>query len=194
MMKHQTMKDSIKHWCLHLNINNSDSSNHCNLKYKLPNLKKDGVRFMGYGMEHYLEKLIMLFGRYLLQKFRYALKNGKEARETILLIGYSPKDHLRRIHGMEYAKEILGKKQRTRLGCNANQRRNAESYFNKQQQFKKRPFIKIKELERKSKKQNCLLIMDDGVVNWGEHTVEEEESNHALMAISSNKRYHISKT
>ncbi|GJS49570.1 putative ribonuclease H-like domain-containing protein [Tanacetum coccineum] len=28
--------------------------------------------------------------------------------------------------------------------------------------------------------------MDDGVVNWGEHTVEEEESNHALMAISSN--------
>ncbi|GJU84275.1 hypothetical protein Tco_1291821 [Tanacetum coccineum] len=28
--------------------------------------------------------------------------------------------------------------------------------------------------------------MDDGVVNWGEHTVEEEESNHALMAINSN--------
>ncbi|GJZ56793.1 hypothetical protein Tco_0612287 [Tanacetum coccineum] len=32
---------------------------------------------------------------------------------------------------------------------------------------------------------NCLLTMGDGVVNWGEHTVEEEESNHALMAISS---------
>ncbi|GJV33591.1 putative ribonuclease H-like domain-containing protein [Tanacetum coccineum] len=28
--------------------------------------------------------------------------------------------------------------------------------------------------------------MDDGVVNWGEHTVEEEETNHALMAINSN--------
>ncbi|GJX68460.1 ribonuclease H-like domain-containing protein [Tanacetum coccineum] len=28
--------------------------------------------------------------------------------------------------------------------------------------------------------------MDDGVVNWGEHTVEEEETNHALMVISSN--------
>ncbi|GKA20414.1 hypothetical protein Tco_0700403 [Tanacetum coccineum] len=28
--------------------------------------------------------------------------------------------------------------------------------------------------------------MDDGVVNWGEHTVEEEEINHALMEISSN--------
>ncbi|GJU81674.1 hypothetical protein Tco_1284039 [Tanacetum coccineum] len=32
---------------------------------------------------------------------------------------------------------------------------------------------------------NYLLTMGDGVVNWGEHTVEEEESNHALMAISS---------
>ncbi|GJS43986.1 putative ribonuclease H-like domain-containing protein [Tanacetum coccineum] len=30
------------------------------------------------------------------------------------------------------------------------------------------------------------LTIDDGVVNWGEHTVEEEEINHALMAISSN--------
>ncbi|GJW29070.1 hypothetical protein Tco_0045945 [Tanacetum coccineum] len=29
-----------------------------------------------------------------------------------------------------------------------------------------------------------LLIMDDGIVNWGEHT-EAEETNHALMAISS---------
>ncbi|GJU41044.1 hypothetical protein Tco_1194001 [Tanacetum coccineum] len=30
-----------------------------------------------------------------------------------------------------------------------------------------------------------LLTMDDGVVNWGDHTAEEE-TNHALMAISSN--------
>ncbi|GKA79421.1 hypothetical protein Tco_0786017 [Tanacetum coccineum] len=29
-----------------------------------------------------------------------------------------------------------------------------------------------------------LLIMDDGIVNWGEHTADEE-TNHALMAISS---------
>ncbi|GJT07758.1 hypothetical protein Tco_0842220 [Tanacetum coccineum] len=32
---------------------------------------------------------------------------------------------------------------------------------------------------KKEQNQNCLLIMDDGVVNWGEHTVEEEESNNA---------------
>ncbi|GJT57623.1 putative ribonuclease H-like domain-containing protein [Tanacetum coccineum] len=39
---------------------------------------------------------------------------------------------------------------------------------------------------KKEHNQNCLLTMDDGVVNWGEHTVEEVETNHALMAISSN--------
>ncbi|GJT80718.1 hypothetical protein Tco_1055060 [Tanacetum coccineum] len=39
---------------------------------------------------------------------------------------------------------------------------------------------------KKEQNQNCLLTMDDGVVNWGEHTVEEEESNHTLMAINSN--------
>ncbi|GJX57773.1 ribonuclease H-like domain-containing protein [Tanacetum coccineum] len=39
---------------------------------------------------------------------------------------------------------------------------------------------------KKVQNQNCLLTMDDGVVIWGEHTVEEEETNHALMAISSN--------
>ncbi|GJV98480.1 ribonuclease H-like domain-containing protein [Tanacetum coccineum] len=39
---------------------------------------------------------------------------------------------------------------------------------------------------KKEQNQFALLTMDDGVVNWGEHTVEEEETNHALMAISSN--------
>ncbi|GJY04450.1 hypothetical protein Tco_0370390 [Tanacetum coccineum] len=34
------------------------------------------------------------------------------------------------------------------------------------------------------KNQMGLLTMDDGIVNWGEHT-EAEETNHALMAISS---------
>ncbi|GKC63184.1 hypothetical protein Tco_1095782 [Tanacetum coccineum] len=35
--------------------------------------------------------------------------------------------------------------------------------------------------------------MDDGVVNWGEHTVEEEVTNHALMAINSNNESSTSK-
>ncbi|GJT76269.1 putative ribonuclease H-like domain-containing protein [Tanacetum coccineum] len=49
---------------------------------------------------------------------------------------------------------------------------------------KKRDFlINIKKLEER-KNQIGLLTMDDGIVNWGEHT-EVEETNHALMAISS---------
>ncbi|GKB33433.1 putative ribonuclease H-like domain-containing protein [Tanacetum coccineum] len=39
---------------------------------------------------------------------------------------------------------------------------------------------------KKEQNQNCLLTMYDGVVNSGEHTVEGVETNHALMAISSN--------
>ncbi|GKB07834.1 hypothetical protein Tco_0836118 [Tanacetum coccineum] len=44
--------------------------------------------------------------------------------------------------------------------------------------------IHVVEKERKAK--NHLTLFDDGVVNWGEHTIEEEETNHALMIISSN--------
>ncbi|GJR74757.1 putative nucleotidyltransferase, ribonuclease H [Tanacetum coccineum] len=47
---------------------------------------------------------------------------------------------------------------------------------------------------KKEQNQNCLLTMDDGVVNWGEHTVEEEETNHALMAISSNNEVSLCMT
>ncbi|GKG63089.1 hypothetical protein Tco_0638736, partial [Tanacetum coccineum] len=39
---------------------------------------------------------------------------------------------------------------------------------------------------KKEQNQNSLLTMDDGVVNWGEYTVEEVETNYALMAINSN--------
>ncbi|GKD10279.1 hypothetical protein Tco_1189964, partial [Tanacetum coccineum] len=40
------------------------------------------------------------------------------------------------------------------------------------------------EAGKQEKNQMGLLTMDDGIVNWGEHT-ETEETNHALMAISS---------
>ncbi|GKE86924.1 ribonuclease H-like domain-containing protein, partial [Tanacetum coccineum] len=33
---------------------------------------------------------------------------------------------------------------------------------------------------KKEQNQNCLLTIDDGIVNWGEHTNEEVETNHAL--------------
>ncbi|GJT35283.1 putative ribonuclease H-like domain-containing protein [Tanacetum coccineum] len=51
---------------------------------------------------------------------------------------------------------------------------------------KRDSFYQDQGARKKEQNQNCLLTMDDGVVNWGEHTEEEVETNHALMAISSN--------
>ncbi|GJX87861.1 ribonuclease H-like domain-containing protein [Tanacetum coccineum] len=49
---------------------------------------------------------------------------------------------------------------------------------------KRDSFYQHQEAGKQEKNQMGLLTMDDGIVNWGEHT-EDEETNHALMAISS---------
>ncbi|GJS30753.1 putative ribonuclease H-like domain-containing protein [Tanacetum coccineum] len=49
---------------------------------------------------------------------------------------------------------------------------------------KRDSFYQHQEARKQEKNQMGLLTMDDGIVNWGEHT-ENEETNHALMAISS---------
>ncbi|GKA80551.1 ribonuclease H-like domain-containing protein [Tanacetum coccineum] len=49
---------------------------------------------------------------------------------------------------------------------------------------KRDSFYQHQEAGKQEKNQMGLLTMDDGIVNWGEHT-EVEETNHALMAISS---------
>ncbi|GJV81131.1 hypothetical protein Tco_1517001 [Tanacetum coccineum] len=51
---------------------------------------------------------------------------------------------------------------------------------------KRDSFYQDQGARKKEQNQNYLLTMDDGVVNWGEHTEEEVDTNHALMAISSN--------
>ncbi|GJW66845.1 retrovirus-related pol polyprotein from transposon TNT 1-94 [Tanacetum coccineum] len=48
---------------------------------------------------------------------------------------------------------------------------------------KRDSFYQHQEAGKQEKNQMGLLTMDDGIVNWGEHT--EEETNYALMAISS---------
>ncbi|GJY02945.1 hypothetical protein Tco_0361097, partial [Tanacetum coccineum] len=53
---------------------------------------------------------------------------------------------------------------------------------------KRNSFYQDQGAGKKEQNQNCLMTMDDGVVNWGEHTVEEVESNHACMAINSNNK------
>ncbi|GJX34903.1 ribonuclease H-like domain-containing protein [Tanacetum coccineum] len=49
---------------------------------------------------------------------------------------------------------------------------------------KRDSFYQHQEAGKQEKNQMGLLTMDDGIVNWGEHT-EVKETNHALMAISS---------
>ncbi|GKG07067.1 ribonuclease H-like domain-containing protein, partial [Tanacetum coccineum] len=49
---------------------------------------------------------------------------------------------------------------------------------------KRDSFYQHYEAGKQEKSQMGLLTMDDGIVNWGEHT-KVEETNHALMAISS---------
>ncbi|GJR33840.1 ribonuclease H-like domain-containing protein [Tanacetum coccineum] len=49
---------------------------------------------------------------------------------------------------------------------------------------KRDSFYQHQEAGKQEKNQMGLLTIDDGIVNWGEHT-KVEETNHALMAISS---------
>ncbi|GJZ58802.1 putative ribonuclease H-like domain-containing protein [Tanacetum coccineum] len=70
--------------------------------------------------------------------------------------------------------ELIRNKSRMPIQCGTNDGKKTDSFYQDQG------------VRKKEQNQNYLLTMDDGVVNWGEHTVEEEETNHALMAISSN--------
>ncbi|GKA98815.1 hypothetical protein Tco_0826752 [Tanacetum coccineum] len=74
------------------------------------------------------------------------------------------------------------------------------SYFAKEcpskgtnNRMKRDSFYQDQGARKKEQNQNCLLTMDDGVVYWGEHIVEEEETNNALMAINSNTEKDSSK-
>ncbi|GJT72357.1 putative ribonuclease H-like domain-containing protein [Tanacetum coccineum] len=58
---------------------------------------------------------------------------------------------------------------------------------------KRDSFYQHQEAGKQEKNQMGLLTMDDGIVNWGEHT-EVEETNHALMAISSSNESRFTKT
>ncbi|GJU95294.1 hypothetical protein Tco_1320050, partial [Tanacetum coccineum] len=49
---------------------------------------------------------------------------------------------------------------------------------------KRDSFYQHQEAGKQEKNQMGLLTTDDGIINWGEHT-KDEETNHALMAISS---------
>ncbi|GJZ54451.1 putative ribonuclease H-like domain-containing protein [Tanacetum coccineum] len=126
----------------------------------------------------------------------------KERKAKNILLMAIPKEHMRRFHGMDDAKEIW-EAIRTRFGGNANSKKMQKAVF--KQQFeaftisssegectakgehdgkkKRDSFYQHQEAGKQEKNQMGLLTMDDGIVNWGEHT-EVEETNHALMVIS----------
>ncbi|GJS62735.1 ribonuclease H-like domain-containing protein [Tanacetum coccineum] len=169
---------------------------------KLPILKKEEYDIWAMEMEHYLEyidndvwkviqngnsKKRISTGKDGVVRILppvspaeiYAVENERNAR-TILLMAI-PKEHLGRFHGMDDAKEIW-EAIRTRFGGNTNSKKMQKAVL--KQQFKRDSFYQHQEAGKQEKNQMGLLTMDDGIVNWGEHT-EDEETNHALMAISS---------
>ncbi|GJW95156.1 hypothetical protein Tco_0174828, partial [Tanacetum coccineum] len=102
---------------------------------------------------------------------------------------------MRRFHGMDDAKEIWEAIRTSSEGLEKGYMIDSNNYFTQWKpcaeakgthdgKKKRDSFYQHQEAGKQEKNQMGLLTMDDGIVNWGEHT-EVEETNHALMAISS---------
>ncbi|GJT78607.1 hypothetical protein Tco_1045332 [Tanacetum coccineum] len=100
-------------------------------------------------MEHYLE--------YIDNEVWKVIQNGNSKKRVT-------KDHLRRFHGMDDAKEIWAAI-KTRFGGNGNSKK-----------MQRKPVRTEKE---------ALMTIDEGQINWVEQTTDEE-INHALMAFTVN--------
>ncbi|GJT43861.1 putative ribonuclease H-like domain-containing protein [Tanacetum coccineum] len=122
---------------------------------KLPILKKEEYDIWAMEMEHYLEYIDN--------------EVWKEGKNLLLMLfqGISEK-----IHGNGLMQKKIWEAIRTRFGGNANSKKMQKAVL--KQQFKRDSFYQDQGAGKKEQKQNCLLTMDDGVVNWGEHTVVEE--------------------
>ncbi|GJT49539.1 ubiquitin carboxyl-terminal hydrolase 26 [Tanacetum coccineum] len=124
----------------------------------------------------------------------------KERKARTLLLMAVPKDHLRRFHGMDDAKEIWAAI-KTRFGGNANSKKMQKAVL--KQQFEAFTISSKESLEKGSKEGNrqeagrgqdfkpvrtekeALMTIDEGQINWVEQTTDEE-LNHALMAFTVN--------
>ncbi|GJY50026.1 hypothetical protein Tco_0439982 [Tanacetum coccineum] len=180
---------------------------------KLPVLQKDDYDTWAMEMEHYLEyidnevwKVIQngnskkrvtkgKDGVYRVlppttQEEQFADEKERKAR-TLLLMAV-PKDHLRRFHGMDDAKEIWAAI-KTRFGGNANSKKMQKAVL--KQQFEAFT-ISSKEGNRQEAgrgqdfkpvrtEKEALMTIDEGQINWVEQTTDEE-LNHALMAFTVN--------
>ncbi|GJZ77829.1 hypothetical protein Tco_0642501, partial [Tanacetum coccineum] len=111
----------------------------------------------------------------------------KERKAKNILLMAIPKEHMRRFHESypTYLQSFLTS------SPNIPEKEVLAGFADEEEQHrghilekKRDSFINIKKLGKQEKNQMGLLTMDDGIVNWGEHT-EVEETNHALMAIIS---------
>ncbi|GJT26160.1 hypothetical protein Tco_0906435 [Tanacetum coccineum] len=120
---------------------------------KLPILKEE-YDIWAMEMEHYL--------KYIDNDVWKKLSVEKERKARTILLMAIPKDLLRRFHGMDDAKEIW-EAIMTRFGGNANSKKMQKAVL--KQQFKRDSFYQDQGAGKKEQKHNCLLTMDDGVVN-----------------------------
>ncbi|GJS26863.1 hypothetical protein Tco_0487483 [Tanacetum coccineum] len=158
---------------------------------KLPVLQKDDYDTWAMEMEHYLEyidnevwKVIQngnskkrvtkgKDGVYRVlppttQEEQFADEKERKAR-TLLLMAV-PKDHLKRFHGMDDAKEIWAA---------------IKTRFGGKTRFKSTKAGRGQDFKPVRTEKEALMTIDEGQINWVEQTTDEE-LNHALMAFTVN--------
>ncbi|GJV27076.1 hypothetical protein Tco_1383524 [Tanacetum coccineum] len=96
MMKNQTIKIASDNWYSAPRQHNSDSLNNCYLKYQTPNSEEGGKFQLKDGIVRYFP--ITNCGKI------QAVEKERKAKNILLMA--IPKEHMRRFHGMDDAKEI----------------------------------------------------------------------------------------
>ncbi|GJS88840.1 ribonuclease H-like domain-containing protein [Tanacetum coccineum] len=143
---------ACRHWVLQQTTTTMISLNYYYLKYQTPNSKRGGYKYWAKVMEHYLE--------YIDNEVWKVIQNGnskkristgkdgivrvlspvsaaeiqaveKERKAKNILLMAIPKEHMRRFHGMDDAKEIW-EAIRTRFGGNANSKKMQKAVFKQQ--------------------------------------------------------------
>ncbi|GJT06923.1 putative ribonuclease H-like domain-containing protein [Tanacetum coccineum] len=122
-MKNQTMKNASD-TVLHLNKTTTLIPQTTYLKYQTPNSKVGGVINMAMEMEHYLDRDTPVTAAEI-----QVVEKERKAKNILLMA--IPKEHMRRFHGMDDAKEIW-EAIRTRFGGNANSKKMQKAVFKQQ--------------------------------------------------------------
>ncbi|GJU62465.1 hypothetical protein Tco_1244300 [Tanacetum coccineum] len=129
---------------------------------KLPVLQKDDYDTWAMEMEHYLEYIDNEFAE------------EKERKARTLLLMAIPKDHLRRFHGMDDAKEIWAAI-KTRFGGNANSKKMQKAVL--KQQFEAFTISSKESLEKGYDRFQKLLSQLDALGAG----VSDEDANHKFL-------------